>query len=312
MKDNEKKMKLLTVTTGNIMPISAFITDHVEKLNNRNFEVEYFLVEGKGISGYLKNIFPLMKKIRESKPDLIHAHYGLCGLLSSLQFKVPVVTTFHGSDINQGKTRIYSKIAHMLSNSSIFVARDLAEKIGAKDYYYIPCGVDFDIFKPENKEKARKTLNLSSEKKYILFSSSFSIPVKNYSLAREALSFVKEKDVEILELKGYSRKEVANLLNAVDLALLTSISEGSPQFIKEAMACNTPIVSTKVGDVSVLLNNIEGCFICEMDAKSVGKAIDAALSFNMKTNSRSKISHLDANVITHEIIDVYKKTKKKK
>ena len=165
-------MKVLTVTTGNILPISPFISDHVEKLSERNIQVDYFLVKGKGIWGYLKNLRPLLNKIEAINPDIIHAHYGLSGLLCSLQRKVPVVTTFHGSDINLSRIRLFSKLAYHLSHSAIFVSKDLADKIRAKKYYLIPCGVNFDVFKPESKEKARRKMNLSLQNKYILFSSS--------------------------------------------------------------------------------------------------------------------------------------------
>lgn len=299
-------MKVLTVTTGNILPISPFITDHVKKLSEREIQVEYFLVKGKGLVGYLKNFTPLDKKIKEFKPDVIHAHYGLSGLLCSLQRKIPVVTTFHGSDINLPKVRFFSKIAHHLSHSSIFVSKELADLINAKHFSLIPCGVDFKVFKPQQKELARKRLNLDSEKRYILFSSSFTIPVKNYPLAKKALEYIEQKPVEMIELKGYSRAEVAILMNAVDLCLMTSISEGSPQFIKEALACNTPIVATNVGDVSILLKDIKDCYVCDPEPKKIAEAIERVFADGRRTDSRQRIGHLDAEIITEQIIMVYK------
>lgn len=299
-------MRILTVTTGNILPISAFIDDHLEKLRERSYDVDCFLVKGRGIQGYLSNLRKLSRAIDLYKPDMIHAHYGLSGLLSTLQNKVPVVTTFHGSDINLLKVRAFSYLAYVRSDASIFVSQDLAGKIGAKNYHYIPCGVDFEIFRPIERSIARDALGLERNKKFILFSSHFSNEIKNYALAKKAVEAIPGDEPEILELKGFSREEVSQLMNAADLALMTSKSEGSPQFIKEAMACNVPIVSTDVGDVSQLMSNTKGCYICDQDSSQISESIQKALNFNKRTKGRKNIENLDLEKITDQIIEVYK------
>lgn len=299
-------MKILTVTTGNILPISAFISDHLQKLEERSYDVNCFLVKGKGINGYLSNVEKLSKAVDHYKPDLIHAHYGLSGLLSTLQRKVPVVTTFHGSDINLLKVRAFSYMAYIRSDASIFVSNNLASKIGARKYHFIPCGVDFNVFKPMERSVAREYFGLDKSKKYILFSSHFSNEIKNYALAEKAVGEILGEKPEILELKGYSREEVSQLMNAVDLALMTSRSEGSPQFIKEAMACNVPIVSTDVGDVRELMGNTNGCYICNQDSKEIANSIQEAMNFNQRTEGRKSIEYLNLENITEQIIKVYK------
>ena len=86
-------MKILILCSKNSGRIAPFITDQVEALQKAGVVCEYFTVEGKGVKGYLRNFIPMMRKIREFQPDIIHAHYGLSGLLANLQRKVPVVTT---------------------------------------------------------------------------------------------------------------------------------------------------------------------------------------------------------------------------
>ena len=100
---------------------------------------------------------------------------------------------------------------------------------------------------------------LKREEIYGLFSSNFSNKVKNYQLAKKALKHLNKK-IHLIELVGYNRDEVNILLNAVDFLLMTSISEGSPQIIKEAMACNCPIITTDVGDVTVARRSSGGAF----------------------------------------------------
>ena len=63
-------------------------------------------------------------------------------------------------------------------------------------------------------------------------------------------------------------------MNSADCILFTSIQEGSPNVIKEALACNIPIVSTNVGDVKERLETIDGCFVIDdYDAKNLAEAL---------------------------------------
>lgn len=298
-------MKVLIVASGNANYLSPFVADQMEALKKQGLEIDYFLIKGKGITGYLKNYRDLLGVISKFNPNIVHAHYGLSGLLANLQRKKPVVTTFHGCDVNVPSLRFFSKIADKLSVKSIFISQYLADKMSKKNATVIPCGVDFNVFFPMKKNEVRSTLGLDLEKKYILFSSSFSTPVKNYPLAKEAISKIGDENLITLELKGYTRQEVAMLMNAVDLVLLTSLREGSPQFIKEAMSCNTPIVSVDVGDVRDVIYKTDGCYIAESTADDLANKIKKALSFKGKTIGREKIKNFDNNSIASKIINIY-------
>lgn len=315
-------MKVLIVSSTNSGQVSPFVNEQVESVKRLGVKYEFHNVEGHGFSGYLKNVIPLRKKIRSCQPDLIHAHYGLSGLLSLLaKGRVPLITTFHGNDINAihplNKLKInwnktLSRVVHLMGNHSIFVTHDIANQINANDIKtdIIPCHVDLDTFYPIDKSKARKELNLSFSKRYVLFSSSFKTPIKNYLLARQACSHF--KNLELIELTGFSRQKVNLLLNASDLALLTSYNEGSNQFIKEAMACGCPIVSTKVGDSEWIFGNTEGCYLTGYKVEEVilnlNKALDYTLKFG-KTLGRERVKELrlDAELISRKVFDVYQK-----
>lgn len=298
-------MKVLIVCSGNANYTSPFVLDQTNALKKKSVQIEFFLIKGKGLSGYIKNYKLLLNKIKEISPDLIHAHYGLSGLLCVLQRKVPVVTTFHGSDVNVRKNRLFSKIADLFSAKTIFVTKDLANKLNKRNSIIIPCGVDLDVFYPISKREARGKMNLLEDKRYVLFSSFFDNSVKNYPLAKAAVEKINNLDIELIELKEYNREEVALLMNAVDLVLLTSFTEGSPQFIKEAMACNCPIVSTDVGDVKKVVENTKGCFIGEYDAQDIKNKIVLALNFNKKTTGRNDINYFDNQIIATKIINIY-------
>ena len=300
-------MKILIICSKNSGRIAPFITDQVEALQKAGVVCDYFTVEGKGVKGYLRNYTPMMRKIREFQPDIIHAHYGLSGLLANLQRKVPVVTTYHGSDINNPKVRQISKVAMKLSAWNIFVSKKNIKLARVKKKFsLIPCGVDTNIFRPMDRKAERKKLGFSVSDKIVLFAGAFDNPVKNPELATEAVS--KISVARMIELKGYNRKQVAGLMNAVDVCLMTSHTEGSPQFIKEAMACNCPIVSVNVGDVKEVLEGVNGCLITEKSAINVALKIQEVLIKNERTNGYEKIknSGYEATVVAERIKNVYK------
>lgn len=302
-------MKILYIISGNssLHKISPFIKEQVIAIGNLGVEVDYFSIEGRGVLGYLKNVRRFYKKINQYKPNIIHAHYGLSGLFANLQGNLPVITTFHGSDINEYHIRPFSILANLLSVHSIFVSKEISQKVFARRMFsIIPCAVDIDVFYPMAKDKAREIMQLDQTETIILFSSSFDIPVKNYALALAAIANLGEK-INLIELKRYTRQEVNLLLNACDVALLTSKSEGSPQFIKEALACNCVIVTTDVGDVKSVIGDSPGCYITRHTATDVANAIREALAFDGIRRGRERVSQLTPDLSARQIVDIYER-----
>ncbi len=299
-------MKILIVCSGNSGSISPFVKEQGESLQYHDINIDYFLIKGRGIIGYLKNLPILRKKIKSQKYDLIHAHYGFSGLLASFQKMVPTIITFHGSDINIRKHRKFSYVASKLSVENIFVHPALPKKIkyNRKRVYIIPCGVNLQTFYPIDRDQCRQKLGFKNNERHILFSSSFDNKVKNYPLAKRAINLV-DKDINLIELRGYSREKVNLIMNAVDLLLVTSHGETGPLVVKEAMACNIPIVSTDVGDVKEVISNTEGCYICSYDPENVAEKIKRAIEFGKRTDRREKIKDLDEKIIAQKIIDIY-------
>lgn len=298
-------MRVLVVCSYNFGKIFPFISEQVESLQKKEIILDYYLIKGKGISGYLKNLEAFKQKIKSFEPDLIHAHYGFTGLFSNLQRKIPVVTTYHGSDINMRIPRLVSYLSIILSYHNIFVSKSLAEKVMAKrKMSIVPCGVNKEIFRPLDKIDCRLKLGLDTSENIILFSHEFSNKVKNYTLAKAAADLL--PGIKLIELKGYSREEVSLLLNACDVALMTSHTEGSPNFIKEAMFCNTPIVSTPVGDVREVIGDTSGCFLTSFNTLNVMEKISLALNFKKKTNGRIKcLDNYDQSHIAIKIVDIF-------
>lgn len=297
-------MKVLIVARCKNGWYAPFITEQVEALQKAGVKCRYFGVKK---NGYFKQINSLKSCIKEFKPDIIHAHYGLCGLFATIQCKVPVVTTYHGSDINNPKVLKLSKIAIKRSAFNIFVSQKNVDAAKPKGHYsLIPCGIDLDDYQEMSREDARKYLGLEKAKKYILFAGAFDNPVKNASLAKEAVARI--DGAELLELKGYSRQQVSALYYAVDTFLMTSITEGSPQVIKEALACGCPIVSVDVGDVKLVIDGVDGCYIARREINAIAEALKMTFDFSRTESGRNRIESLklENSIIAQSIIDIYK------
>lgn len=300
-------MRALIVARYKQKGFAPFVTEQVEALKGLGIECRFFPVKSRGVAGYIKHLPALRRAIKEFQPDFVHAHYGLCGLLANLQRKVPVVTTYHGSDINNPKVRPLSKMAIGLSRWNIFVSRKSMDLMGPQDRYaLIPCGINLADFPLMDKAEARRQMNLAPDAKYVLFAGAFDNPVKNASLAKETVTQL--PGVELLELKGYTRSQVAVLLQAVDSLLMTSHFEGSPQIIKEALACGCPIVSVDVGDVRERIGSVKGCFISiSRDPEELAELLKKTLSFEGRTSGRGTIreGQLENDQVAKRLMEVY-------
>ncbi len=287
--------------------IAPFVKEQMDAIRMEGMECEPFLVRGKGIAVCFGHLKALKRKITSFRPDVIHAHCGLCGLLANLQRRVPVVTTYHGSDINNPEAFRFSKMAIRLSVWNIFVSQKNIDFAHPKEHYtLLPCGVDLNDLQQTGKTEARQRMGLSMDKWYVLFSGGFDNAVKDASLAK---TVVDQMEVALLELKGYSREEVTLLMCAADALLMTSISEGSPQVIKEAMACGCPIVSVDVGDVKERVEGLEGCYVAKTrEPKELAELLQMALAFEGKTNGRKRIiaDGLDNRRVAENLAEIYR------
>lgn len=308
-------MKVLFVCSGNDIGGQAlsfeelsFEYEQALTLKKAGIEVDHLLIIGGGVIGYIKNYVKLLKLLRKTNFDLIHAHYGLSGFISVLQFQKPVVITFHGSDINNKFINIFSSIAALLSNWNVFVTKKLSDKIILKTRNketIIPCGIDLEAFYPIEKSDARKKTKFDIDERIVIFSSSIQNTVKNYPLAKAAIELI--DNCRLVELKGYSRVDVNFLLNASDALLLTSFTEGSPQIIKEAMSCNIPIVATDVGDIKKIIEGTNYCYITKFDAREIADKLKFILQLCPRTNGHERVKKFDNKSTANELINVYQK-----
>ena len=301
-------MKVLFVCSGNKNNfISPIIQAQANSLIKVGIKVDIFPVTGKGILGYLGNMWKLNAAIRRDKYTIIHAHYGMSGILAFLLKKnTRLIVSLMGSEVYH--SRLWLKVFRFFSiycwDETIVKTRAMYKLLKCKDAYIIPNGVNLDVFYPMCKEKARGILNFELEKPMILFPSNALRKEKNSSLAQSAC---KSLDLNLIWLDNVPHEKVNLYYNAADIILMTSFFEGSPNAIKEAMAANRPIISTKVGDIEEYFNDTIGCFICDFNEFDISLKISHILKNLQNSEGLKRLLELkfDDMSIAEKIKHIY-------
>ena len=296
-----------------------FLVQQVKYLRSAGLDITVFHFRAKkNPINYLKAWIRLRRQYDLKSYDLIHAHFGQSGLIA-IPTKLPLVVTFHGSDLHGiwGRNDRYTLAGEILKVVSRMVANYADQVIVVSErmsrflprevnYHVVPGGVNMELFVPLSQNFCRDRLGLPRNRLLILFAGIH--PRKRFYLAEEAVKILKTQlDVELLCLRQVAHEEMPLYLNAADVLLLTSKHEGSPTIVKEALACNCPVVSVDVGDLRERISSIKGCFLCENDspatiASALAKAIDSKEHFE----SRHQIENLDETCVSERIIQIYR------
>ena len=301
--------------TNKWLYFGIFVKEQVNSLLKEGIDIDVLFIYGKKNKlNYLRGVWQIFRKSFTNKYDLVHAHYGLSGLIARCQFKYPVIVSFHGSDVNIPWERLLARFIAGCVDAVIVMSSRMKEKLGFDDAAIIPCGVDMKLFFPKPKKIARQILNLPQREFIAIFPGSPKNPAKKYDLFAQSLELLKNEGLEIkgMILQEISHNEIPLYLNSADVMVLTSDWEGSPQVIKEAMACNLPIVSVDVGDVKEVIGNTEGCYIAERTPEDIARKIELILKRNKRTNGRERIKHLSLENVAKKIVNIYREVINKK
>jgi teichuronic acid biosynthesis glycosyltransferase TuaC len=318
-------MRILFVSSGKFKEgISPLVFNQGESLKKQSISIEYFTINSRGFIGYFLHIFKLRKYLKRNYYDIVHAHYGLSGLVAvfAKQKKNKLIISFMGTDLlgyqtRKGQTTIIGnllvRINQRLSEHSDYIivkSNEMAGKISCKNKSIIPNGVDLTNFYPMDKSLARQKLGWNNEIKHIFFMGDPKRPEKNYNLARTAVKKLIHQGIELNLMQDINPSEVLYYYNASDICLLTSFHEGSPNVIKEAMACNCIIISTNVGDVSDIFRDTKGCYISSFSHDELSIKIKEILTGSQEkeyATGRNRIIELglDSETVAKKIIRLY-------
>ena len=320
-------MKVLFVCSGNIKGFNVvpFIKEQGEALRESGVDIEYFPIVGKGIKGYWKAIRDLTQLLKQRSYDLIHAHFILSGWVAVLAArKIPVVLSLMGSDaygqyVGQNKVTISSRYLTLLTLLiQPFVSAVISKSENIERYVYlkrksfvIPNGIDTRKFRSEHISSLEKS-SPDSGRKQILFLGSKNSVRKNFQLAQKAVSYLNRDDVELINPYPVPHHFIPKYLNSVSVLAMCSYMEGSPNVIKEAMACNCPIVTTDVGDIRWVIGKTEGCYVASFSAEDYAAKLKEALNFaenHKRTRGAQRIQELglDFKTVASRIAELYKK-----
>ena len=331
-------MKVLILTNMYPTPeysfYGIFVKEQVESLRKECISVDVFFINGRDNRlSYFFAVPRLVKRLRLGHYDIVHSHHTYCiypfwiaKLILGL--KIPLILTFHEAealkspeliprDMDVVSKLVYSKRikkwAVQRVDLLISVCKDLIEVLNFRGKSTVkPPGVDLELFKPLNKLECRRKLNLDKDKDIVFFPGDIKSPKrrtqKGFDILQTAFSILRRDNVLLITGGSICRQDMPLCMNASDVVVQASNFEASPMIIKEAMACNVPIVSTDVGDTKKTIGDTEGCFICEGDPRDVALKIEAALDYDRDTEGRARIIELglDLQQVARTIANIYK------
>lgn len=310
---------------------------HTKNLINPFLKNEYFFY-GLRLKNFFLDFFVLNYTLYNKGISTLITCYGSWISFLALILKkknLKLVITFCGDDINGSvKNNIYwkvrSNISILLSNLSTLRANTIITKSNAlkqklyfssskKKSFVIPNGVDLDLIKPlENMKentKLRAKHGFKKEDFIIVFNKSVGLnqTAKNYPLAKKIIKKIKLKyhNVRFVTVTNLKYKQFINLLSISNLLLVTSIQEGSPNVVKEAMAMNIPIISSNCGDVEERLNNTNNSYVInKLDEEIFVKKISDLIDYKafVVSNGRDELykQGLDSKRLFKKLQDIYK------
>lgn len=312
-------MRVLHVTnnypTENFPIFGIFVKEQIDSLSALGIDNNVFFINSreKGRKEYFYGYLKLIWHLSAHKYDLIHCHHSFSGAIfvaTLFPLFTKCIVSFQNDPSREFNGRLFN-ICHLLFDK-IILKNNSEFYMKYRKCIYLPNGVDVDFFTPKDKNECLKVTNLDASKKYLLFLDSHNRRTqKRIDRFEEVIKILRNKyhhfEVEPLVLTNTKRELIPYYISISAMHLLTSDFEGSPNSVKECLACNTPVVSTPVGNVVDLMGDIEGCYISRsFDPEELAQLVVLALN-NPDFKGREKLiaKKLDIKSVSVKLHDLY-------
>jgi len=288
----------------------TFVMHQVEQLRALGHSVDVLDFPGyRSKLEYLRAAVEVSRRTRHRSYDVVHVHYGVTGLSALWRNSIPLVVSLHGSDALVGWYEpLISRFVCSLAGATIVASKKIAERIPGE---VIPCGVDLAAFEPKSKVEARQRLNLELRRKYVLFPFNPARSIKRFDMAGAAVAKLAAEgvDIELLIVSNVPNAEMPWYYSAADAMILCSDSEGSSTALKEALACNLPVVGTNVGDVTEITEGIAGVEIVEQTPGALAGGLKRVLypAADFVFNGRGAMERYSQQKTAEAILRVYRR-----
>ncbi|MFD1563879.1 glycosyltransferase [Haloarchaeobius amylolyticus] len=302
-------MKVLQLVTSS----RPFFEQQVSALEERGVDCTVLEVPGEhsGDSGrtptdYARYYATVLSAVRSSSYDLVHANYGLVAPFALAQPTRPVVLTLWGTDLMSDRTwlRSCSRYGARRADAAIVPSRVMSRDLET-DHELIPFGVDTDLFRPLPRADAREYLGWETDRPIALFPYDRTRSVKDYPRARRLVEQT-EVDLELRTVSGVDHEEMPYYMNASDVLLVTSKRESGPMVVKEAAACNLPVVSTDVGFVRETIRGLTNCTVSDNDGALLG-GLERAIEDGGRSDGRESIDGLSVDSLGERLYGLYRR-----
>ncbi|MGA9402958.1 MAG: glycosyltransferase [Haladaptatus sp.] len=302
--ERHESMKVLQLVTTP----RPFFDLQIRELEERNIECTTVTVPrpaegGRSITDYLR-FYPKVLRHSLSEYDLVHANYGLVTPFALAQPIRPLVITFWGTDLmseNGWLPRLSTAVARQ-ADAVILPTKAMAANYSGP-HSLIPFGVDTERFRPIPKQEARERIGWKSNVPIVLFPYDTSRDVKDFTRAKRIVEQV-DVDADLRAVSGVPYDEIPYYMNASDVLLVSSKREAGPMVVKEAAACNLPVISTDVGFVREVLDGVSNCTVSDVDRELVS-AVEDVLARDDPSDGRTVIDGLSVDEMADSIVDVY-------
>jgi glycosyltransferase involved in cell wall biosynthesis len=267
--------------------------------------------------GLVRDFVAFRSLLARERPTIVHAHNGtMTAFFCAVSTLRPLVVTYRGSDLNRGRGiraalgNVLSQLAALRASRIVCVSERLRERLlWRRDRVeVIPSGIDRSVFHPKPICEVRATLGWPMDEPIVVFNASRHPEVKDVPLALASVEASRREvpGIRLVTLDGNrSEGEVSDMLNAADCLLLTSPNEGSPNIVKEALACCLPVVSVDVGDVAQRLRGVTHSCVVERDPRRLGEALAGVLKTRSRSNGADMIDDISAESVTRRLRAIY-------